>query len=464
MTLVEPYIARQFERLPPHDIDAEKCVLASMMLDRETIPSVRSLLGRDAWFQADHEVIAGVLYDMHDEGKAIDAIILRAELHRRGLLEEVGGNSYLGDILNTVPSSVHVDHYAGIVKESAMWRELIAMCNEAQRAAYAARGGKFMEPAATELAKLSARAVKAAAGGKLAQVHSLTEVAFEVAEQLEAASKGADRGQFIRTGLWELDGFIGGIRRRGTTLVGAKPGMGKSALIKQILDNIARGGIAVGLITVEEDRYKVAGNRLASESGVANNRIAHAKTSADERRRVATAAANLPPKFFILDVARKLTEIVAAAHLLATKHRCQAIAVDHVHIIDGEPEGRENREREISRISATLKNTWKELNVAGIEACQLNRGSGSERPTMANLRDSGSLEADGDVILLLHREDYYRKKQWKPGDAPPDFDEVLEVIVGKNKDGAEGTVKTHFDEATQTVRDLQNEPAEDPFA
>ncbi len=263
--------------------------------------------------------------------------------------------------------------------------------------------------------------------------------------------------------------MIGGLRIRGTTLVGGKPGMGKSALSKQILENIARAGVCVGLITVEEDRYKVATNRLASASGVPNNRIAQAKTTAQELVKVFDGIASLPAnKFFIIDVARKLSEIVAAAHLLATKHGCKVIAVDHVHIVDGEKDVRENREREISKISSTLKLLWKSLEVAGVEACQLNRGAGSERPTMANLRDSGTLEADGDIILLLHREDYYRKKEWKPGQPPPQMDDVLEVIVGKNKDGAEGTIKAHFNESTQTVSDLtyapgMNRDGSDPF-
>ena len=461
--MVTKYDDPELDRLPPHDIEAEKCVLASMMLDRETIPAVRSVLGEDSWFSEDHHALARVIYAMTDDGKAVDSVSLRYELKRRGIFEEVGGNGYLAEILNAVPSSAHVDHYAGIVKECAMWRELIAMCNDGIRSAYSARAGKFMDPAAEALAKLSSRAVKASAGGKLADVHRLVEVGFEVAEQLEQAAAGAGQGQFISTGLWELDASIGGLRKRGTTIVGAKPGMGKSALVKQIADNISRRGIPVGLITVEEDRYKVAGNRLSSASGVANNRIAHGKTTPGERQRVFTAAADLPAEFYVMDVARKLSEIVAAAHLLATKHRCQVIAVDHLHIVDGERGDRENREREISRISGTLKGLWKDLNVAGVEACQLNRGSGSERPTMANLRDSGSLEADGDVILLLHREDYYRKKEWKPGMPAPAMDEVLEIIVGKNKDGAEGTIKAHFDEATQTIRDA-SQHVEDPFA
>lgn len=448
-------------RLPPHDIDAEMCVIASMMLDSACIPTVRALLGKEAWYQPDHQVIAGVLYTMHSEGKAVDAILLYSELNRLKMLNEVGGKDYIGKILGTVPSAAHCEHYAKVVKEYAMWRELIAISNDALREAYAAKGGQFMAPAADSLAKLSARAIQASAGGRLSEVHDLQSVAVEVAEQLEDTLAGKNPGQFIKTGLRELDDMIGGLRVRGTTIVAGKPGMGKSAGAKQILSNIAAAGIPCGLITVEEDRYKVAANRLASASGVSNHKIAHGKTTAAELVSVCNALPDIPNNFYVVDVARKTTEVVAMAHLLATKYGCKVISVDHLHIIDGEKDRNESREREISKISSTLKTLWKELNVAGLEACQLNRGSGTERPTIANLRDSGSLEADGDVVLLLHREDYYRKKEWKSGDPMPELDGVLEVIVGKNKDGAEGTVKTKFEERTQTISDF-NQP--DPFA
>lgn len=458
--MVSADLSEQIENLPPHDLEAERCVIASMMLDREVIPMVRATVGTDSWFQTDHEIIAGVLFDMQAEGKSVDAVILRAELKRRGLFEEVGGALYLGQILDSVPSTAHVEHYAGIVKECAMWRELIAIGNDAIRIAHGNSRGRFTEPAAEALAALSARAIKAASGGKLSEVHDLQTVALEVVEKLEASASGTGPGQFFKTGLYELDDMVGGLLIGGTTIIAGKPGMGKSAAIKQVLENIARGGIAAGLITIEENRYKVAGNRLSSASGVSNNRIRHAKASAAELVRVRDSVSSLPPSFFIIDVARKTTEIVAAAHLLVAKHRCRVIAIDHLHLVDGDRQRGESREGEVSRISGTLKVLWRELGVAGVEACQLNRASGTERPTIANLRDSGTLEADGDVILLLHREDYYRKKDWKPGDPAPALDDVLEIIVGKNKDGAEGTIKTHFDESTQTVSDLL--PA-DPF-
>ena len=263
----------------------------------------------------------------------------------------------------------------------------------------------------------------------------------------------ADQSPRLATGLTELDRVIGGMRVGGKTIIGAKPGMGKSLLLKQFTLNLSRRGIPVGVISVEESRQKIAENVLANVSGVVNNRIAFGKLNGEEKGRVGQAGEaihRLP--IFVIDSARKLTSIVAAAHALRHRHDVQVIAVDHLHIVDGETN--EHREREIAKISAELKWVWKDLGVAGLEAAQLNRGSGRDRPSLASLRDSGSLEQDADIVLLLHREDYYRG----PTEAKDDH---LEIIVAKNKDGATGVVPAHYDGARQSVSDYQGH---DPLA
>lgn len=455
--LIDPIVSRQFDRLPPHSADAEAALLASMALavDRSVVAQVRGMIDREAFFQSDHQVIYDVLVDLHTARKGITALIVREELARRGQLEEVGGTAFVAQVLSTEYTSAHFARYAGIVREKWLLRQLITVCNDGLRAAYAPLEGD--ESADDLFAELSRRAGKIAAGGKASQVYRLGHVAREVL----TLSKSGEFVRRIRTGIEGLDRVIGGLRRGGKNLIGGKPGMGKSLLLKQVLRNIAADGVPVGLITVEEDRFKVAENALSAASGIPNNRIAFGNLSPEE---YAAAEATLPAidglPFFIVDSARKLSRIVAMANVLATQHKCEVIGVDHVHIVGTESPD-ENRERQISEISAGLKWAWKELGVAGVEAAQLNRKSGKERPALDSLRDSGSLEQDGDVILLLHREDYYRRLDCKPGQSAPEMDGVLEVIVAKNKDGATGLIPLQLDEATQTVTDP---PAYDPFA
>jgi len=292
------------------------------------------------------------------------------------------------------------------------------------------------------------------------QAHAAAVVAYILKQNKMPAGKQAlpnesDELRRIPTGIRDLDKLIGGLRVGGKTIIGAKPGMGKSLLLKQIGLNLTRRGVRFGVISVEESKFKIAENTLSNQSGVINNRIAFGKLDDSEWRRLAAALpelAQLP--FFICDTVRKLSAIIAAIHVMKYEHGCEVIAVDHLHIIDGESD--DNREREISKISAELKWVWKDLGVAGIEAAQLNRASGKDRPSLASLRDSGSLEQDADVVLLLHREDYYRDAKSK---VPPT--NVLECLIPKNKDGAPGNVRVNYDGARQQVSDLPE--LRDPF-
>jgi replicative DNA helicase len=299
--------------------------------------------------------------------------------------------------------------------------------------------------------------LQAAAAGRCDRVYKLGDVVSEVLSRRHDDQR-CDR---IATGLWELDQLTGGLRVGGTTIVAGKPGMGKSMLLKQLARNIAGAGIPVGIISIEETRHKIAENLLSLESRVCNNRIAFSTATPQEWDEIENAGkklATLP--IFTVDSAATISAVTAMAHLLAAEHGCRVIMVDHVHIIDAEPEKNATREREVSKISGALKVAWKTLGVAGVEAAQLNRSSGRERPTKDHLRDSGSLAQDGDTIILLHREDYYRRQDWRPGDPMPELDGVLELIVDKNKDGSPGLVSVRIDEATQRIFDAEPEVPE----
>jgi replicative DNA helicase len=280
-------------------------------------------------------------------------------------------------------------------------------------------------------------------------VHRLGDIAVEV---FEAKEKG--HNPRVETGLRDLDRLTGGLRIGGKTILGGKAGMGKSLLLKQIGLNVACRGVRFGIVSVEESRHKIAENTVANVSGIVNNHIAFGKLDPGEWKAFAEAVNGLAcVPFFIIDSARRLSSIVAAVHVLRAEYDCQVVGVDHLHIVDGEAERNENREREISRISSELKWLWKDLDVAGIEVAQLNRQGGRDRPALASLRDSGSLEQDADSVILLHREDYYRGV----GEAD---DHVLEAIVAKNKDGATGTIPLHYDGARQRIGDRNPTVAE----
>lgn len=436
------------------------CVLGSLLQaggDRVVRGEVLATVSEGDFFQADHAVMFRVLADMHERNRAIDAMTFREELGRRDMLEEVGGLAYVAEILSSVPHYAHGPEYARAVREKARLRSLIKIANDLIRDCYA----PAVEEQAVTLARAFADlAAEVASTGTTDPVVSLYEAAAGVLERQHAPA-----ARRVRTLIDSLDKVIGGLAKGKFTIVGADPRVGKSAMIKQVLHSIATGRparrranggedpavepVRCGLVTIEEDRGKVAENRMANTSGIPNHKIAHGDLCPEEWATLADARESyrdLP--FFIDDVQSRVADVVAAIERLATKYRCEVVAVDHLHLIVGPSDAR-SREQEVSKISKALKAAFKRCNVAGLVACQFNRGADARaKPTLKNLRDSGSLEADGDCIMLLYREDVFRYQE--EGYQPTN---TLEVNIAKNKDGAMGELPLHFDGKTQFVGD-----------
>jgi len=428
-------------KIPPHDVDAERCLLASMVLDPSQVPELRPLLNPESFFQADHSIIFESIVSLHRAGAALDVITLCDDLRRRRLYEEIGGKAYIAQVIGSVPAAAHAPHYAGIVVEKFKLREVLSACMEAERHCYA--------PAAEDQADSIARRLEDAAAriretGYRSTIVSLEQVLHEVLD----AKQGGGSGR-IPFGLEGLDELSGGAPISGYTLVAGAPGMGKSQLCKQVALSVAKSGIPVGIIAAEESRQKIASNYLAGASGVENSKIVFNRLGEEEWNQIYSAAPELMKlPIHIDDAHRKLSEVESTARRMVKKHGCGLIVVDHLHLLDGETEA--NRTQEITKISCALKSMFKELGVAGVVAAQLNRNVDDRKPPeLRNLRDSGSLEADGDLILMLHREDYYRWKDDPQGFRP---DHRLRVFVNKNKDGGVGWRDTYFDGDSQTIR------------
>lgn len=436
---------KSYDRMAPHSIEAEQCLIGSLLLcdgDASIFAEVRAVITSESFFQADHSIIFDAITKMHDAKAKIDAVTLSTALASRGLLEKIGGNPYIVRLFNNVPSFAHAGHYAKILSNKARWRELICIGNAAIKEAFAAREDDAMGEIDGVIAELSSKLARVATEGKLNEVHLLADVIPEVI---------AYRGNNTRrcpTKIQSLDNRIHGLTFGEKTILGGKPGMGKSAFIKRLARNLS-DEIPVGIISIEEKRQKIATNFLSGESRVPNNRIEFGIAGPEEWAEVHDAIERLNKlPIYLVDSVRKLSTIIAMANVLVSRHGCRAIFVDHLHIIDGQSQRNDNRNIEISKISAELKWVWKDLNVIGVEAAQLNRAGGRERPELASLRDSGSLEADADTVILLHREDYYRKSE--PGFEP---NNILELLLLKNKHGATANIPLHYDEARYDIRE-----------
>jgi replicative DNA helicase len=441
--LVDSSLASQFDRLPPSSIEGEMCLLASMMLDKEMIGNVVGLVDREAFYQADHQIIFDVLLKLYEQNKPIDAIILRDELNKRQLLDEVGGAAYLGQILNQVPSSAHGVHYAQIVREKYLLRQLISASNDVLRDAYAPH-----EKAELVLDKAEKRIFDIAQKKVGNAIASIGDVAMQVYEMLEEKGR---RG--IETGYFELDDMLNGLQDGEMIIIAARPSMGKTAMAMNIIENVAANNrLPCAVFSLEMSKQQLAQRLMCSRARIDAQKVRKSALSTSEFQQLAAVVVELSKAPIWVDDSPGLTilDLRAKARRLKLQHDIKLLMVDYMQLMDNP--GPENRQQQISEISRGIKAVARELNIPVIALSQLNRateGRDGHRPRMSDLRESGSIEQDADVIMLLHREDYYRMSE-------PDFmpDNIAEIIVAKQRNGPTGTIKLTFDNKTTTFRNL----------
>jgi replicative DNA helicase len=448
--LVDTSIARQFERLPPHAIEAEMCVLASMMLDKELIGEIAGRIDREAFFQADHQIIFDVLLKMYEQNRPVDAILLREELAKRQLLDEVGGNAYLATILNTVPSAAHGLHYAGVVREKALLRQLIAASNDVLRDAYAPH-----EQAELVLDKAEKRIFEIAQkkiGNAMVPMETVLHEVFEMIE---------NRGQRgLETGFFDLDDMMNGLQNGEMVIVAARPSMGKTAFAMNLIEHISADTLLpTAVFSLEMSKQQLAQRMLCSRGQIDAHKLRKGMLQSHEYAHLANVVGELAKAPIWVDDTPGLTplDLRAKARRLKLQHDIKCVMVDYMQLMDNP--GPESRQQQISEISRGIKAVARELNIPVICLSQLNRqseGRDGHRPRMSDLRESGSIEQDADVIMLLHREDYYRMSE-------PDFvpDNIAEVIIAKQRNGPTGTVKLTFHNKTTRFENLATQA--DPF-
>lgn len=437
-----------FNTLPPSDLDSEMCAIASFILAADD-PAIRveilAILRPEDFYQPDNQIIFRAIVEMDRDKESIDAVTLRSKLIRQGIFEEVGGIAYLGQILATVPTPRHGPQYARSVKDRAILRQIIQAAESAKRAAYAPAKGNN----ATEIAQ---RALKrmgdVISGGSGFNIDRIDAVMAEVREQTKA---GGVPG--VMTGFHDLDAIGGGIGYGEMCVVAGRPSMGKSLLAKQIGEQVARSGVPVGLITIEEGKHKVGRNLLAGPAGIDNRRLRTAQyiSENDWKKIDAAVASYCGVPFYICDHVQKVGDVESAAAVMVAQYGVKMLIIDYIQLI-GMPTGGSAYER-TTGISMAVKALIRKLNVAGIAVTQLNRGVESredKRPIMSDLRDSGQIEQDADQIIFVHREDYYHTDDadWQPTG-------IVELIIAKWKDAERGgKVELHSDLKHQRFRNI----------
>jgi len=448
--LMEGTAAGGFDRLPPHSVEAEMCMLASMMLDKEVIGQVVRIVDREMLFQADHQVIFDILIKLYEQNRPIDAVIVREELGRRQLLEEIGGTPYLGQILSSVPSSAHGEHYAAIVREKALLRQLIAASNDILRDAYAPH-----EKADLVVDKAEKRIFEIAQSKVGEHVVHMEQVLHEVFDNIQ---DNAQRG--LPTGFFELDELLNGLQNGEMLIVAARPSMGKTSFAMNLIEHIAAEQmLPAAIFSLEMSKQQLAQRMLCSRGEIDSHKLRRGMLQSNEYQKLASVVGQLAKAPIWVDDSPGLTvlELRAKARRLKLKENIRCLMIDYMQLMDNP--GPDSRQQQISEISRGIKAVARELNIPVIALSQLNRaaeGREGHRPRMSDLRESGSIEQDADVIMLLHREDYYRQGE-------PDFqpDNTAEIIIAKQRNGPTGTIKLVFD--NKSTRFLNMSAQADPF-
>lgn len=421
--MIAPNTDDSFDRLMPHDLDAEAALLSSMMLDADCIPEVMRDIDRESFYVADHQILYDVLTDLWQNRRGIDLVTVRGELERRGHLEEVGGIAFIGEVFATAPTPAHFASYSRSVREKRLLRLVI---NSARKAIIEAQAPNM--DAAEVFARAAARFAEIPAGGRETESISIAE-----AMRFGLGERDAPR-DFVPTGLAGLDTALGGGIDRGEfVILAARPSMGKTTIARQIAMNAARAGYPTLYISLEELRGLFGRKAVSMESGIENKRIRSGQLDPHEWEEAESAIRNAEGVPLLLnDRVRRLSDIRSCVARHVARDRLRLVFIDYLGLVDG-VEGNEYEQN--TRISKAVASMVREFSVASICLHQLNRSTadGQRKPSMSDLRGSGQFEQDANTILMLHREDYYHLNDpgyQRTGEA--------EVIIEKAKDGERG--------------------------
>ena len=425
-------------RTLPHNLDAERSVLGAILIDNATFNVVAAVLQPEAFFRDAHRRIFERMADLSERSQPIDFITLKEELARAGELDEVGGPAYLASLTDGVPRSTNAEYYAQIVKEKATLRALIFSANKILATAYEAEqeADLILDEAESSIFAVADDRVKAG----FVPMRTLVSESFPKIEKL-FTHKSHITG--VATGFADIDRKTRGLQPGDMVIVAARPSMGKTSLVLNICQHVATHGGVAGFFSLEMSKESLFMRMLASEARIDMYRLMSGQIGQREYGQITQALESLSEaQLFIDDTAGiSVLEMRAKARRLKAEHGLNLLAIDYVQLMTGR--GRfENRTLELASISRSLKGLAKELGVPIIVLSQLSRASearSDKRPQLSDLRESGALEQDADVVALIFREEMY-----KLGDEPSESDGIAEIIIAKQRNGPTGTVKLAF--------------------
>lgn len=448
-----------FGRIQPQAIPLEEAVLGALMLDREALPMVMDILRPESFYIESHQHIYRAIIRLFEHSNPVDLLTVTEELRKSGDLEKAGGGYYLVELSHRVASAANIEYHSRIIVQKHIQRELIRISTETTRDAYEDTTDVFnlLEKTESSLFNIGHKKAKGAS--------RISDLTTAVLIETEAAMNHVGETVGIPSGLSALDKETGGWRSPDLVIVAARPAMGKTSLALKFAMGAAQAGTPVGVFSLEMSRSQLVHRMVCMQAGVNGQNARNGKLSRDDFRRMCEAQSEVDAlQIYIEDApALSVMEVRAGARRLKMQRGIGLVIVDYLQLMTGSGERGQNREREVAQISAGLKALAKELEVPVIALAQLSRAvetrGGSKRPQMSDLRESGAIENDADMVIFPYRPEYYGILEDENGSS---LKGVAELIIGKNRHGRCCPVMVGFDDTSARFHNLEEAQTQFP--
>lgn len=433
-------------KMPPQNVEAEMSVLGCLMLDRDALIKIGDVLVADDFYDDRHKTIFEAVIGLSEKNVSIDILTVTNWLEERKLLERVGGSSYLTQLVNAVPSSAHISHYAFIVRKKGTLRKLINAANDMTNLAFNEEGDieDILDAAEQKLFNISQKHLKQ----NFVSIGNILHSTFERIDELHR-DKGSLRG--VPSGYVDLDNLLGGLQKSDLVVLAARPSMGKTSLALDIMRHVAvNAKVPVGIFSLEMSKDQLVDRLLSSQSDVNLWKIRTGHLNDEDFEKIGQAMGELSESPIFIDDAAgsNIMEVRTKARRLHSEHGVGLIVVDYLQLMQGR--STDNRVQEVSEISRALKLLARELNVPVLALSQLSRGVENRPdkvPQLADLRESGSIEQDADVVMFIYREEMYKGKDSRRP-------HIAEIHIKKHRNGPTGMVDLYFDADKTSFRNL----------
>lgn len=434
------------ENVPPQDIEAEQAVLGAIFLDADALVEAMAVIEPQDFYRRAHQIIFRSMIALNDRNENIDIITLKSQIESENTLEDVGGISYLTELSQVTPTASGVAHYAKIVKDKSTLRELIQAATKIVKEGYSQEGSVEEIVEAAEKGILNVSEKRNSTG-----FQAISDVLNSTMEHIDMLSQQNEEITGLPTGYPELDKMTAGLQPEELIILAARPAVGKTAFALNIAQNIGtRTDRSVAIFSLEMGAESLVNRMLCAEGTIEASHLRTGQLTEEEWHHLIMAMGSLSRTSIFIDDTPgiKVSEIRARCRRLAQeKGNLGLILIDYLQLIEGS--GRESRQQEVSEISRQLKKLAKELKVPVIALSQLSRSveqRQDKRPVLSDIRESGSIEQDADIVAFLYREDYYQRQgtEEDKNEEEQAVDDVIEVIIEKNRSGARGTVELLF--------------------